>query len=571
MRQLPRSVARTPTRPPPRRVPPPPPELRPYQQEGVAWLREHGYRALLADAPGVGKTPQVLVAIREDARTLCPVLVVCPASVVYNWQREASRWLPGGRVHVIEDTSAPLPVLHPHLTVCSWDVLAARSGELHARGFKLIVADEGHYAKNEDAQRSQALALLCSRAPYRIIVTGTPLVNDVEELRVLQGLLGVQDPPMLRRLIEEVCPEIPPKKRVALQVTMPAELRAEYDRIVSEFEDWIARYFAKVADSPEVAETAVTRAMASEPLAKLSYLRRVLGRGKVPGAAAWTLAQTQRGNSVVVFGEHADVLDFYTRALTALGIAYVRLDGRASKMERQRAIDDFQAGKVKVFVGSSAAHVGITLHRAAHVLFLERWFTSAAEEQAEDRVRRFGQTKPTTMWYLHAENTMDERIGHIVEAKRALVASTIRAADTETVDHPDVLATWERMGKLANLVPTVEAQPSTKIELPKLPAPAFVHAVVFDTGRWPMAETIRALRAAGYAAKDTSLQGSSVRATIRVGASFLRGTLREVKVGVGMVVIGGHPAASAARAKNRRTQRQASWKIKSFPSRSTGR
>ena len=567
MRQPPRRNYPAPARP---RVVAPPPMLRPYQREGVDWLKANSYRALLADAPGVGKTPQVLVAIREDARLLCPALVVAPASVVYNWQREASRWLAGARTYIVEDTSTPLPTAHPHLMICSWDVLAARSAELAARGFRLVVADEGHYAKNEEAHRSQALALLCSRAPHRLVVTGTPLVNDPDELRVLQELLGVQNPPMLRRLLEEVCPEIPPKQRVMLQVTMPATLRAEYDRVALEFEDWIARYFAKVMDDPHGAENAATRALASEPLAKLSYLRRVLGRGKVPAAAAWVLSHVQRGDSVVVFGEHADVLDFFMRALTVLGIPYVRLDGKASKMERQTAVDDFQAGKIKVFVGSSAAHVGITLHRAKHVLFLERWFTSAAEEQAEDRVRRFGQMKPTTMWYLQAEDTIDDRIAHIVEAKRALVASTIRAVDTETVDAPGGIAAWERVRALADVVPTVEAQPSSRIELPKMPAPQFVHAVLFDSGRWPMAETIRALRIAGYAAKETTQQGKIIRVVVRMNTSFRRGTLREIRIGEGMAVLGGVPAAAASRAQNRRATRQ-SWKIKLHPSRSPGR
>lgn len=566
--------------------------LREYQKGGVRWLKEHDWRAILADAPGVGKTPQVLVAIRENPRALCPALVVCPASVVVHWQREAARWIPGARVAAVEDIGSPLPGVG-HLLVCSWDMLAARP-DLLARRWQLVVADEGHYAKNEDTQRNQALAAICARTPHKVIVTGTPLVNDVDELRVLQRLVsgeelgdgldedggndgsaaGRRPPvPMLRRLIEEACPEIPAKRRVTLQTTIPPLLRAEYDRVAGEFAEWLGDYFGTMEDAGKLdgaggsatsAVSATARALAVEPLAKLAYLRRVLGRGKVPGAACWTAgmvkgAPGRAGESVVVFAEHADVLDFYTRALTALGVQYVRLDGRASRRERQHAIDDFQAGRVPVFVGSSAAHVGITLHRARHVLFLERWFTSAAEEQAEDRVRRFGQTRATTMWYLEAENTIDERIRYIVEGKRALVTSVIRGSAIEALDAPGVMDTWERVAKLAACVPTVADQPSAKIELPKLPAPQYVHAVQFDPGVWPMAETIRALRQAGYPASSVvtragSTPGSAlVVATTRAAASFRPRSLRSVKVGVGMSLVGGQPATLLAeRARNRR-------------------
>jgi superfamily II DNA or RNA helicase len=540
-----RRTAPLPHRPRPRaRVAPkaPPPELRPFQREGVDFLAANNWRVLLADAPGCGKTPQVLVALRENAKTLCPMLVVCPSSVAWNWRREAARWVPGARIHVVEGFHGPIPK-GVHITICPWDVLAARLPDLMARGFKCIVADEAHYAKaGAETQRGRALQSICATAPHVLLLSGTPLVNNADELDTLRSMFGAEPPVMLRRLLEDVAPDIPPKKRVTLKTTIPDDIRVEYDKAKEEFGDWLDDYLPRVLDDAAAAESAASKALAAEPLAKVAYLRRILGRGKVPGAAAWTASMVKRGEPVVVFGQFSDVLDLLGQALSRLAIPFVRLDGTASRQQRQIAIDAFQAGKVPVFLGSMAAKEGITLVKARHLLFMERWYTPAAEEQAEDRIRRIGQTRPTTIWYLHADDTIDERISEIVDAKRGVVAANIGTATIEHIDAPTVMDAWERMKTLKDGVPTVASNPDASLPLPDFPDPRIVHAVLFDATRWPIPDVQRALRAAGYRQRKLDRQGNTVRIEIRAKGAFIPGTLRTARLATDFGMVAGKPA-----------------------------
>lgn len=531
----------------------PPPELRPFQREGVDFLAANGWRVLLADAPGCGKTPQVLVAMRENAAKLCPMLVVCPSSVAWNWRREAARWIPGARVHVIEGFSGALPA-GMHITICSWDVLAARLPDLLARRFKLIAADEAHYAKaGAETQRGRALQTLCTAVPHLLLLSGTPLVNTADELDTLRAMFGETPPPMLRRLLEDVALDIPPKSRRTLRTSIPDDLRVEYDKARAEFGEWLDDYLPKVLGDAAAADAAAAKALAAEPLAKVAYLRRILGRGKVPGAAAWISAMHKRGEPVVAFGMFSDVLDLLGQALSRLGIPFVRLDGTHSRQQRQVAIDAFQRGHVPVFLGSQAAKEGITLTRARHLLFLERWYTPAAEEQAEDRIRRIGQTRATTIWYLHADDTIDERISEIVDAKRGIVRANIGTADIAHTDHEGLFDTWERIKSLKDGVPTVAENPTGAVAFPQLPDPRIVHAVLFDATKWPIPDVQKALRQAGYRQRNLARQGNTVRIECRSKGAFLPGSLRTARLGEDFGIVAGRPAAT-------RAQRSASYR-----------
>ena len=532
----------------------PEPDLRPFQREGVDFLAEHNWRVLLADAPGLGKTGQVLSAIKENARQLCPALAIVPSSIVRNWRKEALRWVPGIRVQMVPTLATPILRGH-HLTVTTWDLLAARRDELCRYGFRLVVADEAHYAKNPEAQRSQALREIAEIAPHLILLSGTPLVNDVEELEVLRSLFGAEDPPMLRRILENVATDIPPKRRVVLHADIPDEIRHEYDEVVEIYSEWLQEYLPKILERDTDIEAATERATSSESLSKLSYLRRVIGRGKVPAAAAWTLDHTQRKEPVVIFGQYVDVLDLLGQALSRLGIPYVRLDGTLSTEQRQAAVEAFQAGKVDVFLGSQAAREGITLTRAANLLFLERWWTPASEEQAEDRIRRITQTRPTTIWYLHAEGTLDDRINEIVERKRTLVARHIGSATIATTEHNTVMDVWRRVRELSKGVDRVSHNPRAEIDLPPLPDDKKkVWAVVFDARAWPMDALQRYLRRAGFRCRNIERNGTVMRIQVRSKTSFDPSSIRQVQLAPGYAIVMGRPLDADAAARMRRVR-----------------
>lgn len=533
-------------------------ELRPFQRIGVDFLAEHDHNVLLADAPGCGKTPQVLVAIRENIKKLCPALVVVPASVVQNWRNEAERWIPGVRVCLADKMSNPLD-LRAHIIVTTWDLLAMRSAEFAGFGFRYLVCDEAHYAKNPDAQRTQGLMDVANTVGHVTLLTGTPLVNDADEYQVIKGLIDREnaDPPMIRRLLEDVAPDIPPKRRVTLHAAIPDEIRNEYNEVVEVYEQWLNEYLPQVLENPAIVDSVAERAMNSESLSKLSYLRRVLGRGKVPAAAAWAYKLVKDKQQVVIFGQYVDVLDLLGQALSKLGLTYVRLDGSTTKEQRQAAVEAFQKGEIDVFVGSQAAREGITLTKACNLLFLERWWTPAAEEQAEDRIRRIGQTKPTTIYYLHAENSLDDRIDEIVERKRILVSQHIGTADIEASVADEVLDVWQRIKVLRDGVPLLSENPNAALDLPPLPDAKLVYSVIFDSQKWPIDSLQRHLRQNRYRTREIKRDNMMVQIQTRARSSFRKNTIKRRMLAGGIWLEMGRPETrDSARMKTVREERK---------------
>ena len=316
--------------------------------------------------------------------------------------------------------------------------------------------------------------------------------------------------------------------------------------MVEEFGDWLDVYLPKLLGDNLAAEEAAERALSAEPLAKLSYLRRVIGRGKVPAAAAWARQMVRKKEPVVIFGCFNDVMSLLGQALSKLGIAYVRLDGTCSVEQRQAAVDAFQAGQIDVFLGTQAAKEGITLHRARHLMFLERWYTSIAEEQAEDRIRRIGQTRPTTIWYLQGEGTIDERISEIVENKREMVDEAVGIEDIPHTYLDKVFDQWKRIKSLRKGVAPVSINPTAKLDLPKLPESRFVHAIYVNITLIPLDALQRHLRTHSYRQRKLERRKNIVRIECRSRASFRDGKIRRIQIAEGIYAEVGRPAKTDA-------------------------
>ena len=528
-------------------------ELRPTQKEGIQFIKDSNYNCIIADSMGTGKTAQVLVALAQNASKMFPALVVCPSSVAWNWRREAYQWLRSSvRCHVVDGMEDRFPSRMPHITVVSWDLLHHRIEEFKVRKYRCIVADEAHYAKNPDSLRSKALSEI--DVNHRILMTGTPLINVKAELEVLKALVGIDgDVPILRRLLEEVDPNVPPKTRIVFPVEMEPSLMAEYEEVESSFSDWLNSYLTKIFGSDvDTIETKVESAMKTEYLAKISYLRRIVARGKIPACAVWCRQMVRRGDSVCVYGEHQDILNLFCDALRKLSIGHVRIDGSTSRTERQIAIDSFQKGNIKVFVGSRAAIEGITLTKAQHLAFLERYFTPAAEEQAEDRIRRMGQTKPTTIWYFTAQETIDERIQSIIAKKRRIIEREIGIEDIEEKEIFDVFDGWKRVSKLNGHVKPLKEEPMTKIHLPPLPNPKFVRGIFFGVNSWSIPMVLKGLRGKGFKVLEMQNKGDRVFVSTRAPEQFNRHTIRIIPVSRDLTCVVGKPASNAKRVKNYR-------------------
>jgi SWI/SNF-related matrix-associated actin-dependent regulator 1 of chromatin subfamily A len=501
-------------------------QLRKFQKEDVAFIRENRYRVLIANAPGTGKTIECLACIGGDRTSLIPAIVVCPPSVSHNWRREAKKWCPWAKVYIVKGLRTPLPRQHVDLIIVPWSILADRYLELMGRSPKLLIVDEAHFAKNEETLRSQALHLLARSCEKLLLLTGTPLINNERELTVLRGLFGVDNPPMIRRFLEDVAKDIPPKTRSLLPVTLRRKERADYDRAENDFEAWLDQELKRRLGEGE-AEAAAHRAMAAEALVKIGYLRRILAAAKTHAAAEWVRNAVLLGEGVVVFLEHREPLRLLQKLLRKQRIGCVVVEGATSPKERLAAVDSFQAGDVPVFIGTKAAKEGITLHRARHLLFLERYFTSAEEEQAEDRIRRIGQKYPTTMWFLHGVNTIDDRLAQIIDSKRRLVDSVVGSPDVNESEQGavlDLISSWGKHTR-SEMDPTALGHPRS---LPALPSPAVVCSLMFGVKRWtPKAAQIWA-RMNGYHAARVHQRGHIVRVDNHNPALFEKGTFKTV-------------------------------------------
>jgi SNF2 family DNA or RNA helicase len=473
------------------------PTLRPFQREDVDFIKQNGMRALLASAPGTGKTAIAVRCLAETYRRSLPAVVICPASVTRNWVREFKQWAPGIETVLVEDMDSKLVRPHSNLVyIMSWALLDARWTDLLRIRIRTVVADEAHYAKNPDAQRSQALFQLAQTTKRVLLLTGTPIVNTRDELRVLNGLLG-ENPPMIRRLLEDVAKDIPQKKRSYLHVRLRPKHQTEYDKADQDFEQWLRKEKEKLLGEG-MAEYEVERALAAEALAKIGYLRRLSGSFKVPAALDWISRAVRLGEPVVVFLEHQEVLRKLTKGLKKQRIRHAVVEGSTSSKKRQEMIDRFQRHEYPVFIGTKAAKEGITLHAARHLLFIERFYTSAEEEQAEDRIRRIGQRHETTIWYLQAMGTVDDRLDAIVQSKRRVIRTAIGSADVEETTTGNVEALIHQWGKhTATEDPIVVGLGQGK-PLAPLPSPKITHGIVFYGARWKRMSALNWCRMNGY-------------------------------------------------------------------------
>jgi hypothetical protein len=219
-------------------------------------------------------------------------------------------------------------------------------------------------------------------------------------------------------------------------------------------------------------------------------------------------------------------------------------------------VDDFQSGKVPVFIGTKAGKEGITLHRGRHLLFLERFFTSADEEQAEDRIRRIGQRYATTIWFLHGVGTIDDRLAQIIEAKRRLVDRIVGSADVGESSEEAVLDLISSWG--SHIQSTVD--PGTLGQgksLPALPSPGVVCSLMFGAERWTVASAKVWAVMNGYHAIRVYKAGKVVRVENHSPALFHRGSFQAVPLSDDIqAVLGKRKDKRSTRSSSRRKTRR---------------
>ena len=478
-------------------------------------------------------TPTSLSCVAGDREKLTPTLVVCPASVVTNWCREARKWVPGAVIHAVTDLSSKMPTRKVDVFVVSWALLAERYLDLAAVKPRFLIADECHYVKGgEETLRGQAFSILARRAPHMILLSGTPLVNRPAELETIKSLFGTQNVPMIRRHLEDVLPEIPPKSRSMLRVRMRPKDEADYRKAQKEFAEWLEVELARRLTVGDV-RAAAERTLAAEALTKAGYLRRLVGLAKVPAAIDWISKAVRVGEPVVVFCEHQEVVSRLQRFLTKQRIRHVTIDGGTGRKQRQAAIDAFQAGLVPVFIGTKAAKEGITLTRGRNLLFVERYFTSADEEQAEDRIRRFGQAHPTTVWFLHANDTLDDRLQEIIDTKRKIVAEhlgSVHIEETEEAAVLELISAWHENAARHHQPKAEATDLGLGKPLPPLPSASEVLRVSFKPSRWAEGTARAWATMHGYKTTSVVVKEGVVRVNSVPLDRFVPGEFRTVQI-----------------------------------------
>ena len=465
-------------------------EVMVHQSRFVEAVRAGHRSFLLADEPGLGKTAQSVLA--ASVANAYPLLVVVPNVVKMNWASEVERWTPQRRAAVIQGDGADIDAF-ADVFIVNYEILDRHLSWLGSIGLKGMVVDEAHFIKNLSSQRSQNVLALAARIrdrernPLMLALTGTPLINDVEDFDAIWRFLGwtngekpepalmekldatgltpadksfyaeareaVISMGIVRRKKKDVAADLPDK----LIADLPVQLDDEFGRGIRaaerELGERMAAKYRRIVeartathgpstDAHGAIDDDIVRLVAHNELEEskaagaggdnVFTMVRKIGQAKALLAADYA-AQLQRSvGKVVFFAKHVDVMDQAEAHFAAAGIRSVSIRGDQTTPVRQQAIDAFNTDpEVGVAVCSlTAAGVGVNLQVASNVVLAELSWTAAEQTQAIDRVHRIGQDEPVTAWRIIAAHTLDTKIAELIDQKQGLAA---RALDGEAV------------------------------------------------------------------------------------------------------------------------------------------
>jgi len=415
-------------------------QLRPFQRAGVQYALQ-SRRLFIADEQGLGKTVEALATLEEDEAY--PAVVICPASLKLNWQRETEHWLPHRTLHVVVGTGKAIP--KADITVLNYEIVHAHRERLAISRPKALVLDESHYVKNPAAKRTRAvrrLAETLSADALKICLTGTPVMNHPDELIAQLRILGrleefgsgarfkrrfqgagaeerihwhLRRTCFVRRLKKDVLPQLPEKRQVVVPVALENE--KEYRLAERDVIAWLQEQPIELSEL----EAKVASTLRAERLAQLNTLRQLAARGKLGPVMAWIDDFLESEEPLVVFASHREVQErILARFPDALHVV-----GADTAQQRDAAVQAFQdpEGPLLIVCSTRVAGQGITLTRASNVAFLDLEWSPAMHDQAEDRTHRIGQRDAVTAWYLLAAGSIDEQMAEVLARKRGIVGA----------------------------------------------------------------------------------------------------------------------------------------------------
>ena len=444
-----------------------------YQQAGVAYIVDHAHgQAILGDEMGLGKTRQA-IAVIEDTESY-PAVIVCPPHLTRSWLAEIHTVNPTRKAVILKGTKPnPAAIAGADILIVGYSVLTewvnARVGDPETGEAllqpKAVVFDESHFAKNSKSQRTKAALVLARRVReggIRLCLTGTPVLNRVEEILTQIELIGrwtefgskaeflrkyqsasafelaelntrLRRTCYVRRLKKDVLLDLPAKSRANALVEADARHRRQY---FTAAQDIIAYLVAlKGAKKADVAAKAAA-------LVRLNTLRQIAGSAKIEGAVEWAssfVAETER--SLVVFASHKDVQNGIYDGLKAQGITVARIHGSDSDAVVDAEKARFMSGDARVIVCSlKKGGTGHTLTAASDVLIVEQDWTPANLNQAEDRVHRIGQdADAVTATHLVVDLSIDEHLRGIVARKQVVCDAVSQGGEVDDTVEESVL------------------------------------------------------------------------------------------------------------------------------------
>lgn len=445
--------------------------LRPYQQKGFEWLAllsQVGAGACLADDMGLGKTLQTIcfLAWYHERHPDQRHLVVCPTSLLYNWQHELQKFAPALRADIFHGSAGYSLSAEAKLIITSYGTLRSHGDWLLAQPFGVAVLDESHNIKNPSAQITRLTQQI--EAEVRIALSGTPVVNNTFDLYAqlnfaLPGLLGTREffkreyadaidryadeakmkalqrltaPFILRRTKEQVATDLPTKTEAVLWCTMGAEQEELYNEIKEQIR---GNLFLDIkTNGLQKTKLAVLqgllklRQICNHPL----LLPSAEHAGRLQSAKTERLLnelqQLSGRHKVLLFSQFSSMLRLLANECDRAGLAYFLLDGQTPADKRMQMVKDFQENAEApglFFISLKAGNAGLTLTAADYVFLFDPWWNTAIEQQAVDRTHRIGQTKNVFSYKLVCRNSIEEKILELQQRKKHLAEELITAEE----------------------------------------------------------------------------------------------------------------------------------------------
>lgn len=438
--------------------------LRPYQKTGFQWLKtleSYGFGGILADEMGLGKTLQVItfLATVPKETTQKTSLVVCPASLIYNWGEELTKFAPQLSYRLILGTAAERKALRDRadtdVWVTSYELLRQDIGDYSRQEFYCCVLDEAQHIKNAATLTSKAVKQINSR--QRFVLTGTPVENRLSELWnlfdfLMSGYLYTNtafreklekpivksknpeasaqlrrlvQPFLLRRRKAEVLKELPPKEEYVRRISLSEEERKTYCACV---QATVEKLDGEQGKMQILAALTRLRQICCDP--NLCFENYEGETSKLDACMELCQAMVENGHQILLFSQFTSMLDRIRARLDEASISSFTLQGSTTKEKRAKLVKAFNAGAASVFLISlKAGGTGLNLTAADIVIHFDPWWNQAAQDQATDRAHRIGQQAHVQVYKLIAKDTIEEKILELQEKKAALMDTISGAED----------------------------------------------------------------------------------------------------------------------------------------------